>query len=50
MFKQFLDSFAFLSLVTAVVACGVYAPWALAPLALWFVVAVAREVAISKSL
>jgi Sec-independent protein secretion pathway component TatC len=40
---SFLQSFGFMSVLVAVIGCGVYAPWLVAPLALWFVVSVARE-------
>ena len=43
MFGQLLESFGFMSVLVAVIGCGVYAPWLVAPLALWFVVSVIRE-------
>ena len=43
MFGQLLEPFGFLSLLVAVIGCGVYAPHLVAPLALWFVVSVIRE-------
>jgi len=43
MFGQLLESFGFLSVLVAVIGCGVYAPHLVAPLALWFVVSVVRE-------
>lgn len=38
--SEFLNSFGALSLLTCVVACGIFVPWAIAPLALWFVLSV----------
>jgi len=43
MFGQLLESFGFLSVLVAVIGCGVYAPHLVTPLALWFVVSVVRE-------
>jgi uncharacterized membrane protein len=41
--NDFLNSFGFLSVLVCVIACGIFVPWAVSPLALWFVLSVIRE-------
>jgi hypothetical protein len=40
---SFLQSLGSLSLLLCVIACGVFAPWAVSPLAIWFVLSVIWE-------